>query len=168
MSYVSVNTWASHIDMKTAARSCCPTAHNTTTPHLMNPSWLAAHTWHPMSYSPKSGLVYLSAQEQGSIYARAEDGKYKYTPGPRPQQFRAGLRSQPELRRKLNAEAAATEKGYLQAWNPGDADRGLARALSHARLGRRAGDGGQSAHPADDQQGRSPSTAPTMARSSGR
>jgi quinohemoprotein ethanol dehydrogenase len=26
-----------------------PGAHNTTTPHLMSPSWLAAHTWHPMA-----------------------------------------------------------------------------------------------------------------------
>jgi quinohemoprotein ethanol dehydrogenase len=118
-SYVSVNTWASHVDMKTGRPVLMPGAHNTTTPHLMSPSWMAAHTWHPMSYSPKTGLVYLSAQEQGSIYARLEDGKYKYQPGPgRTNSGEAFAGGDPELRKKLQAEAAATEKGYLLAWNP--------------------------------------------------
>jgi quinohemoprotein ethanol dehydrogenase len=80
---------------------------------------MAAHTWHPMSYSPRTGLVYLSAQEQGSIYARLEDGKYKYQPGPgrtnSGESFNAG---DPELRKKLQQQAKETEKGYLLAWNP--------------------------------------------------
>ena len=117
-SYVSVNTWASHIDMKTGRPVLMPGAHNTTTPHIMSPSWLAAHTWHPMSYSPKTGLVYLSAQEQGSIYARAEDGKYKYTPGPGRSNSGQDFASQPELRKQLQEEANRTEKGYLLAWDP--------------------------------------------------
>ena len=117
-SYVSVNTWASHIDMKTGRPVLMPGAHNTTTPHIMNPSWLAAHTWHPMSYSPKTGLVYLSAQEQGSIYARAEDGKYQYTPGPGRSNSGQDFASQPELRKKLQEEINRTEKGYLLAWDP--------------------------------------------------
>jgi quinohemoprotein ethanol dehydrogenase len=117
-SYVSVNTWASHIDMKTGRPVLMPGAHNTTTPHLMSPSWLAAHSWHPMSYNPKTGLVYLSAQEQGSIYARQEDGKYKYTPGPGRSNSGQNFAGFQELRRELQAEAAATEKGYLLAWDP--------------------------------------------------
>jgi len=117
-SYVSVNTWASHIDMKTGRPVLMPGAHNTTTPHLMSPSWLAAHTWHPMSFSPKTGLVYLSAQEQGSIYARAADGKYKYTPGPGRSNSGQDFTSDPELRKTLQQEADKTEKGYLLAWNP--------------------------------------------------
>ena len=117
-SYVSVNTWASHIDMATGRPVLQPGAHNTTTPHLMNPSWLAAHTWHPMSYNPKTGLVYLSAQEQGSIYANAADGAYKYTPGPGRSNSGQSFGSDPELRKKLQEEANRTEKGYLLAWNP--------------------------------------------------
>ncbi|BAK65904.1 quinohemoprotein alcohol dehydrogenase [Sphingobium sp. SYK-6] len=115
-SYVSVNTWASHVDMKTGRPAVLPTAHNTTTPHLMNPSWMAAHTWHPMSYSPKTGLVYLSAQEQAAIYARAEDGQYRYVKG----RNNTGQdhASQPELRKTLMEEALASEKGYLLAWDP--------------------------------------------------
>ncbi|WP_235913090.1 PQQ-dependent dehydrogenase, methanol/ethanol family [Croceibacterium salegens] len=117
-SYVSINTWASHVDMATGRPVLVEGAHNTATPHLMSPSWLAAHTWHPMSYDPKTGLVYFSAQEQGSIYARAEDGKYKYTPGPGRSNSGQDFGSQPELRRELQSKANATEKGYLLAWDP--------------------------------------------------
>src|SRR5690606_12745852 len=115
-SYVSVNTWASHIDMATGRPVLMPGAHNTTTPHLMSPSWMAAHTWHPMSYSPITGLVYFSAQEQGAIYARAEDGQYRYVKGRSNSGQQFG--NQPELRARLQAEAVASEKGYLLAWNP--------------------------------------------------
>ncbi len=115
-SYTSINTWASHIDMATGRPVLMPGAHNTTTPHLMNPSWLAGHTWHPMSYSPLTGLVYFSAQEQGSIYARAEDGQYRYAKGRSNSGQQFG--NEPELRARLQAEAVATEKGYLLAWNP--------------------------------------------------
>jgi quinohemoprotein ethanol dehydrogenase len=117
-SYVSINTWATDIDMKTGRPNVLPTAHNTTTPHLMSPSWMAGHTWHPMSYNPNTGLVYVSAQEQGSVYARAADGQYKYTPGPGRTNSGQGYAGDAELRKKLNAEAAANEKGYLLAWDP--------------------------------------------------
>ncbi|HSG55068.1 MAG TPA: c-type cytochrome, partial [Paracoccaceae bacterium] len=114
--YTSVNTWASSVDMATGRPVLQPGAHNTTTPHLMSPSWLAAHTWHPMAYSPDTGLVYLSAQEQGDVYARAEDGEFRYVH----HRSNSGQqrRNMPELRAQLMAEATATEKGYLLAWNP--------------------------------------------------
>ncbi|MBO9499376.1 MAG: PQQ-dependent dehydrogenase, methanol/ethanol family [Novosphingobium sp.] len=114
-SYVSVNTWASGIDAN-GRPIVLPTAHNTTTPHLMSPSWMAGHTWHPMSYSPLTGLMYFSAQEQGSVYARAEDGKYVYRKGANNTGQAYG--NEPELRAKLQAEAVAAEKGYLLAWDP--------------------------------------------------
>ncbi|AKH44141.1 Quinohemoprotein alcohol dehydrogenase ADH-IIG precursor [Croceibacterium atlanticum] len=117
-SYVSVNTWASHIDMKTGRPVLRPGAHNTTTPHLMSPSWLAAHTWHPMAYSPDTGLVYLGAQEQGAIYARAADGEYQYRPGPGRTNSGQAYGNHPELRAKLQKQANETEKGYLLAWDP--------------------------------------------------
>jgi quinohemoprotein ethanol dehydrogenase len=112
--YVSVNTWASRIDMATGRPVLQAGAHNTTTPHIMNPSWLASHTWHPMAYSPLTGLVYLSAQEQGDIYALADDFEFVY----RRSNSGQDRRSQPELRARLMEEIRATEKGYLLAWNP--------------------------------------------------
>jgi len=115
-SYTSVNTWASRIDLATGRPVLMPGAHNTTMPHLMSPSWMAGHTWHPMSYSPLTGLVYFSAQEQGSVYARAADGQYRYIKGRSNSGQAYG--NEPELRAKLQAEAVASEKGYLLAWNP--------------------------------------------------
>jgi len=115
-SYVSENTWASHIDMETGRPVLQPGTHNTTTPHLMNPSWLAAHTWHPMAFNPATGLVYLGAQEQPSIYALADDDDFTFV------RHRSNSGQQrgnmPELRERLQAEAAAKEKGYLLAWDP--------------------------------------------------
>jgi quinohemoprotein ethanol dehydrogenase len=35
---------------------------------LANPSALGAHNWHPMSYNPKTGLVYIPAQQIGGAY----------------------------------------------------------------------------------------------------
>ncbi|MEO7568695.1 MAG: PQQ-dependent dehydrogenase, methanol/ethanol family [Croceibacterium sp.] len=117
-SYVSVNTWASSVDIATGRPVLVPGAHNTTTPHLMSPSWLAGHTWHPMSFNPQTGLVYFSAQEQGSVYARAEDGAYHYTPGPGRTNSGQGYGNMPELRAQLQEQANRTEKGYLLAWDP--------------------------------------------------
>jgi quinohemoprotein ethanol dehydrogenase len=115
-SYVSVNTWASHVDLNTGRPVLVPGAHNSTTPRIMSPSWMAAHSWHPMSYSPKTGLVYLSAQEQGAIYANQPDGAYKYVKGRNNTGFDHA--NQPDLRKTLVDEIMATEKGYLLAWNP--------------------------------------------------
>ena len=112
--YVSQNTWASSIDLATGRPVLQPGAHNTTTPHMMSPSWLAAHTWHPMAYSPLTGLVYLSAQEQGDIYALADTFEFVH------QRSNSGQdrRSQPELRARLMEQIRSEEKGYLLAWNP--------------------------------------------------
>lgn len=115
-SYVSENTWASRIDLATGRPVLQPGAHNTTTPHLMSPSWLAAHTWHPMSWSPLTGLMYFSAQEQPAIYARAEDGAFNFVHH-RSNSGQA-FGNEPELRARLQQEANAKEKGYLLAWNP--------------------------------------------------
>jgi len=114
--YVSVNTWASQIDLETGRPVLQPGAHNTTTPHLMSPSWLASHTWHPMAMHPGTGLVYFAAQEQGDVYARmeAEDFTFARHRSNSGQQ----RRNEPELRAELMAQARADEKGYLLAWDP--------------------------------------------------
>jgi quinohemoprotein ethanol dehydrogenase len=112
--YVSENTWASRIDIATGRPVLQPGAHNTTTPHIMNPSWLAGHTWHPMAYSPLTGLVYLSAQEQGDIYALAEEFTFVHHRSNSGQ----ARGTMPELRAQLMEEIRAKEKGYLLAWNP--------------------------------------------------
>ncbi|MBN8832240.1 MAG: PQQ-dependent dehydrogenase, methanol/ethanol family [Sphingomonadales bacterium] len=112
--------WASHIDMKTGRPVLLPGVHLTTTPQRITPSLLAAHSWNPWSYSPKTGLVYFPAMEQSIVYARQRDEDFNFVP------FRVNAGydyvgvtpDRAALRKKLQAEADAMEKGYLLAWDP--------------------------------------------------
>ena len=110
------NLWASRIDPKTGRPEVNPESYLTETPRLMTPTPLAAHTWHPMSYSPLTGLVYLSAQEQWMVMSRVKDEDFKWVP------FRSNSGfdyvGHPEERKKLQEIADSREKGYLLAWDP--------------------------------------------------
>jgi quinohemoprotein ethanol dehydrogenase len=114
-SYVP-NLWASGIDLKTGRPVVNPDAYLTEKPFLMTPTLLAAHTWHPMSYSPLTGLVYLSAQEQWMVMSRIKESDFKFVP------FRSNsgfaYTGNNELRKHLQAIADSREKGYLLAWDP--------------------------------------------------
>jgi len=89
-------------------------------PALVIPSGIGAHAWMPMSYSPKTGLVYLPAMEHPLVYGDADpfevhEGRWNtgvsfLAPPPMP-----GLPETPEGRRlALNAMV----KGKLVAWDP--------------------------------------------------
>jgi quinohemoprotein ethanol dehydrogenase len=110
------NLWATHIDLKTGRPAVNPDAYLTEKPFLMTPTFLAAHSWNPMSYSPLTGLVYWPAQEQWTVISRVADKDFKFVP------FRSNTgysySSYPELRKQLQAEANSREKGYLLAWDP--------------------------------------------------
>jgi quinohemoprotein ethanol dehydrogenase len=114
-SYVP-NLWASSIDLKTGRPNVNPESYLTEKLFLMTPTLLASHTWHPMAYSPLTGLVYLSAQEQWMVMSRVKDGEFKFVPNRNNSGFAYG--TYPEERKKLQAIADSREKGYLLAWNP--------------------------------------------------
>jgi PQQ-dependent dehydrogenase (methanol/ethanol family) len=59
--YAEVN-WAKEVDLKTGRPVIVPEARYFEQPWLTKPSALGAHSWHPMSYSPQTGLVYIPAQ----------------------------------------------------------------------------------------------------------
>lgn len=112
--------WASHIDMKTGRPVLFPGVNLTTTPQRITPSLLAAHSWHPWSFNPKTGLVYFAAMEQSIVYARQKDGDFKFVPfrNNAGYDYAGSTAESAALRKKLQAEADAMEKGYLLAWNP--------------------------------------------------
>jgi len=56
-------TWASGVDMATGRPVEDPKARYAEAPALVVPAPMGAHNWHPMSFSPKTGLVYIPAQE---------------------------------------------------------------------------------------------------------
>jgi quinohemoprotein ethanol dehydrogenase len=110
------NNWASHVDLKTGRPAINPASFLGLKPHLMTPTWMAAHSWNPMSFSPITGLAYFPAQEQWTVVSRVRDEDFKFVP------FRSNTgysySSYPELRKKLQAQADSREKGYLLAWDP--------------------------------------------------
>jgi quinohemoprotein ethanol dehydrogenase len=66
-SYAQV-TWASGVDMKTGRPIVAKPANYHDGPSLAWPSVLGAHTWPPMSFNPKTGLVYIPVNEAPNIF----------------------------------------------------------------------------------------------------
>jgi len=112
--FVPVN-WADHIDMKTGRPVENPNARYFTSPWLAFPNPLGAHNWHPMSYNPNSGIVYIPAQEVPFLYAPDKDFK-SIRPG-----INLGIdmaaASMPDDE-AAKKQIKAMIKGHISAWNP--------------------------------------------------
>lgn len=73
-------SWATHIDQKTGRPVEAKNArYLDKATDLILPGPLGAHNWHPMSFSPDTGLVYIPAQEAPWIYG--DDKNYSYKEG---------------------------------------------------------------------------------------
>lgn len=112
--FVEVN-WASGIDPKTGRPIETKVARYGIEGSLTRPSAFGAHNWYPMSFSPKTGLVYFPVQEIGMIYAI--DGKHTY----RERTFNTGVHS--DLNIPPDDQTAVEQirkslKGALIAWDP--------------------------------------------------
>ena len=69
-------TWASHIDLETGRPVKTDLADYDDAEKLIFPGALGGHNWMPMSYNPKTGLVYIPAQE---LYMpMKKDDEYEY------------------------------------------------------------------------------------------
>lgn len=68
-------TWASHIDKSSGRPVVNPDAQywKTGKPALVSPSWMGAHNWHPMSFNPRTGLMYVPGQESDFPYLAEND-----------------------------------------------------------------------------------------------
>ena len=113
--FATVN-WASHVDKKTGRPVLDQKASNWLGgPKLLMPSFLGAHNWQPMSFNPKTGLVYIPAQETAAMLE----------PMPNPQKapnksvVNLGLQV-PNLPEdsKVVKDIAGSFKGKLLAWDP--------------------------------------------------
>ena len=74
---------------------------------LVMPTYFGGHNWQPMSFNPRTGLVYIPAQEIGGPYQL--DGAYRYSPG----DFNTGVDNQ--FLTLFNRELVS---GHLLAWDP--------------------------------------------------
>ncbi|MEH6582122.1 MAG: PQQ-dependent dehydrogenase, methanol/ethanol family [Halioglobus sp.] len=112
--YVSVN-WATHIDMATGRPVENPQARypNGSAP-LVFPSGLGGHNWHPMSYSPDTGLMYIPAMEVGFEFKALNELNYN------PRQWNVGYDTNgpPGSQALQQALVSGVPSGFLLAWDP--------------------------------------------------
>jgi len=106
-------SWAYGVDLATGRPIENPEARYREGPALVRPSGWGAHNWHPMSYSPKTGLVYLPAQDLFFGYAANKEFV------PRPGLWNTGitggpLPDDPAIRDMVKHSAI----GALLAWDP--------------------------------------------------
>jgi PQQ-dependent dehydrogenase (methanol/ethanol family) len=76
--YIPLN-WASHVDLATGRPVEYPFAHYQDQGRLIIPGPSGGHSWHPMAYSPLTGLAYIPALNVPGYYNH--DGGYAYKPG---------------------------------------------------------------------------------------
>ncbi len=62
-------TWATHVDLETGRPVPSPTGDYSQGARVVMPATLGGHNWHPMSYSPQTGLVYIPAQDAATHFS---------------------------------------------------------------------------------------------------
>ena len=76
--YIQI-TWATHVDKATGRPVEVPGARYADAQFMLYPSYLGGHNWHPMSYNPQTGLVYIPVLDIPAFYAQPEEG-FNYRP----------------------------------------------------------------------------------------
>jgi len=103
-------TWASHIDMTTGRPvEIEENLYTVEEAKRVTPGPFGAHPWHPMSYSPETGLVYIPAQENVFSYTRTATYEHK--------EMSWNLSFNPDVE-MAEGVAEFVNKGYLIAWDP--------------------------------------------------
>jgi quinohemoprotein ethanol dehydrogenase len=108
---VPVN-WASHIDLKTGRPVELPDARyyaRADKRAIVVPGPLGAHNWHAMSYSPRTGLVYIPALDSAALFEVTAGGNTALLGGGH-LRIDQGIGKDTRLDRKVS--------GRLIAWDP--------------------------------------------------
>lgn len=116
--YVPVS-WASAIDPASGRPIETPNARYESGMALAMPGPLGGHNWMPMAFSPKTGLVYIPAQEIPFPYMQpgGANANFRYQPGAWNIGVDALIGSLPDDEAALKAIRASL-KGRLIAWDP--------------------------------------------------
>lgn len=112
--YIDI-TWATHVDMETGRPVEVEGARYEQAPFLLYPSYLGGHNWHPMSYNPATGLVYIPVLDIPAMYAQPDE--YIYRPGLANMGTHGIIGGLPDAQAERDALGALI-KGRLVAWNP--------------------------------------------------
>lgn len=108
-------SWASHIDLETDRPVEIPEAryNETSVPMIVSPGPQGGHNWHPMSFSKRTNLVYLPANEQFMGYVAVDDFQVSQTGWNTGTNFAAG-----GALVMAAGENAPKRSAYLLAWDP--------------------------------------------------
>lgn len=112
--YVPMN-WASHVDPETGRPVELAGGNHELQPALTTPGPLGGHNWHPMSYNPSTGLVYIPAQE--TLFVYSTDTNFEYNPKTWNTAQQMEMTYLPKDPNELAMVDSAT-LGYLLAWDP--------------------------------------------------
>jgi mono/diheme cytochrome c family protein len=112
--YIDI-TWATHVDMETGRPVEVPEARYKDAPFLVYPSYLGGHNWHPMSFNPKTGLVYIPVLDFPAMYGQPEE--FIYNPGVGNVGTDGIVGGLPDDQAERDAIGALI-KGRLLAWDP--------------------------------------------------
>jgi len=109
-------TWATHVDMKTGRPVEIPEARFDITGKaaVVAPAALGMHNWHPMAFSPETGLVYLPVHVSSSTYASPE----KFEVNLNGWNTGIGFTASSGVVPVVAAGAAPKTEAYLIAWDP--------------------------------------------------
>lgn len=109
-------TWATHVDMKTGRPVEIPEARFDITgkPAIVAPAALGMHNWHPMAFSPETGLVYLPVHVSSSTYASPE----KFEVNLNGWNTGIGFTASSGVVPVVAGGAAPKTEAYLIAWDP--------------------------------------------------
>ncbi len=109
-------TWSKGIDLKTGRPiEIGDPRYKTQAMSLVMPSGFGGHNWHPMAFSPKTGLAYIPAQEVPSVYG--SDPNYVYKNGEWNVAQNPALNTLPDDP-KARAAMKNALRGKLIAWDP--------------------------------------------------
>ena len=107
-------TWASGVDMTTGRPIEAEGARYEKTATPAAPGTFGNHSWHPMAFSPKTGLVYIPVQTIPTTFADAKDYRYRAGFWNTGTDF-AALGLQPPAVKPL---VLTGPSGQLVAWDP--------------------------------------------------
>lgn len=113
--YVKV-TWASHYDLQTGRPVENPGQRYSGEKALVYPTALGGHNWHPMSYSPLTGLMYIPALDFGSEFKEITAEDFEYLERHWNVGYDIGGPRGPDL--FVQSLMANLPRAYLLAWDP--------------------------------------------------
>lgn len=112
--YVPVN-WASHVDLESGRPVEAEDARYPNGPRLTSPGPFGGHNWHPMSFHPELGLVYIPAHEVPFLYG--EKAGFTFGPGGWNTAVDFEVAAVPDDPAGF-VQAMSGVQGYIAAWDP--------------------------------------------------